>query len=167
MTVKTIKVGIESDAIEKLAKVTADQALEELLWNAIDAEASRIEVILHRQDLDGINKIVIEDDGHGISVADAEKIFGSIGGSLKRLKRRSPKLDRPYHGKEGKGRYKAFTLGRHIEWHSRTLTNGNVTAFSVALDASNLKAAKIGSPVTCDGTPGCQEPPSKPFQYSK
>lgn len=156
MAVKTIKVGIESDAIEKYAKVTADQALEELLWNAIDAEASRIEVILHRQELDGINKIVIEDDGHGISVDDAEKIFGNIGGSLKRLKRRSPKLDRPYHGKEGKGRYKAFKLGRHIEWHSRTLTNGSVTTFSVALDASNLKAAKIGSPVACNGIPGCQ-----------
>lgn len=156
MSVKTIKVGIESDAIEKFAKVTADQALEELIWNAIDAEASRIEVILHRQELDGIKRIVIEDDGHGISVDDAEKIFGNIGGSLKRLKRRSPKLDRPYHGKEGKGRYKAFTLGRHIEWHSRTLANGTVTAFSVALDASNLKAAKIDSPVACDGIPGCQ-----------
>lgn len=156
MTIKTIKVGIESDAIETLSKVPADQALEELIWNAIDAEASQIEIEFHRQDLDGIVRIVIHDDGHGISIDDAEKIFGNIGGSLKRLKRRSPKLDRPYHGKEGKGRYKAFTLGRHIEWHSRTLTNGTISAFSVALDASNLKAAKIGSPEPCDGSPGCQ-----------
>lgn len=156
MAVKTIKVGIESDAIEKFAKVTADQALEELIWNALDAEASKIEIVLHRQQLDGITKVVINDDGHGISVDDAEKIFGNIGGSLKRLKRRSPKLDRPYHGQEGKGRYKAFSLGRHIEWHSRTLTNGKVSAFSVSLDASNLKAAKIGSPIDCVGEPGCQ-----------
>lgn len=156
MSVKTIKVGIESDAIEKFAKVSVDQALEELIWNSIDAEASLIEVVLHRQELEGITKVVINDDGHGISVDDAEKIFGNIGGSLKRLKRRSPKLDRPYHGKEGRGRYKAFSLGRHIEWHSRTLTNGSVSAFSVSLDASNLKAAKVGSPETCDGSPGCQ-----------
>lgn len=156
MTIRTIRVGIESDAIEKFSNVTVDQALEELIWNAIDAEASRIEIILHRQELEAINKIVIEDDGHGISVDDAEKVFGSIGGSLKRLNRRSPKLDRPYHGQEGKGRYKAFKLGRHIEWNSRTLKNGSVTAFSVALDASNFKAAKIGLPVPCDGTPGCQ-----------
>ena len=156
MTIKTIKVGIESDAIEKLSKVTADQALEELIWNSIDAEASQIEIVLHRQELDGITRIVVSDDGHGISVSDAEKIFGNIGGSLKRLKRRSPKLDRPYHGKEGKGRYKVFSLGRHIEWHSRTLTNGTVSAFSVALDASNLNSAKLGSPVSCDGHPGCQ-----------
>ncbi len=68
MSIKTIKVGIESDAIEKFAKVTADQALEELIWNALDAEASKIEIELHRQQLDGITKLVINDDGHGISV---------------------------------------------------------------------------------------------------
>ena len=146
MTVKTIKVRIESDAIEKFSKVSVDQALEEMIWNAIDAEASVIEIVLDRQDLEGINRIVIRDDGHGISIDDAEKIFGSIGGSLKRLRRRSPKLDRPYHGKEGKGRYKAFSLGRHIEWHSRVLTSGKVSSFSVTLDGANLKSAKIGSP---------------------
>lgn len=156
MAVKTIKVGIESDAIEKLSRVSAEQALEELIWNSIDAEASLIDVVLQRQELEGIARIVVNDDGHGIPFSDAEKIFGSIGGSLKRLKRRSPRLDRPYHGKEGKGRYKAFTLGRHIEWHSRSLTNGSVSSFSVSLDAANLKAAKIGSLVASDGNPGCQ-----------
>jgi hypothetical protein len=156
MSVKTIKVGIESDAIEKISKVTVDQAIEELIWNAIDAEASLIEVVLHRQELEGITRIVLRDDGHGISIDDAEKIFGSIGGSLKRLKRRSPRLDRPYHGKEGKGRYKALSLGRRIEWHSRTLTNGSVNSFSVSLDGAHLKSAKISSPVACEGNPGCE-----------
>jgi hypothetical protein len=156
MNAKTISVGIEPDAIERFSKVTADQALEELIWNAIDAEASLIQVVLHRQQLQGIIRVVVADDGHGISIDDADKAFGSIGGSLKRLKRRSPRLDRPYHGKEGKGRYKAFSLGRHIEWHTRTLANGIVQSFSVELDAGNLKSARIGSPVPCDGTPGCE-----------
>ena len=40
MSVKTLKVGIESDAIEQLSKVTIDKALEELIWNAIDADSS-------------------------------------------------------------------------------------------------------------------------------
>jgi len=155
MAVRTIKVGIEADAIEKISKVQPDQAIEELIWNAIDAEASVIEIILHRNEIKGITRIVVSDDGHGIAVDDAEKIFGNIGGSRKRLRRRSPKLDRPYHGKEGKGRYKAFSLGRHIEWHSRTLANGTVTAFSVTLDGAHLKDAKIGSQVACDGSPGC------------
>jgi len=155
MSVKTINVGIESDAIEQLSKVSADKALEELIWNAIDAEATLIEIILYRNELDGIHRVVISDNGHGISTDDAEKIFGSIGGSLKRLKRRSPKLDRPYHGQEGKGRYKAFSLGRRVKWQSRTLTNGCVSAFSVTLDGARLKSATIDSPKACDGEPGC------------
>lgn len=155
MSIKTIDVGIESDAIEQLSKVSADKALEELIWNAIDAEATLIEIILHRNKLKGIDRVVVSDNGHGISTDDAETIFGSIGGSLKRLKRRSPKLDRPYHGQEGKGRYKAFSLGRRVKWQSRTLTNGSVSAFSVTLDGARLKSATIGSPQACDGEPGC------------
>ena len=34
MTVKTIRFGIESDAIEKFSKISVYQALEELIWNA-------------------------------------------------------------------------------------------------------------------------------------
>jgi hypothetical protein len=61
MTVKTIKVGIESGAIDKFSKVLVEHALEELSWNAVDAEASVIEILLDRQDLEWINRIVIRD----------------------------------------------------------------------------------------------------------
>jgi len=71
MAVRTIKVGIEADAIEKISKVQPDQAIEELIWNAIDAEASVIEIILHRNEIKGITRIVVSDDGHGIAVDDA------------------------------------------------------------------------------------------------
>lgn len=155
MKTKTIEVGIESDAIEKIAKVSADQAIEELIWNAIDAEASTIRIDFDRNEIDGIAKITITDDGHGISPDDAETIFGSIGGSMKRLKRRSPKLERPYHGQEGQGRYKAFSLGRKIEWISRPLTNGSVTEFSIVLNSAKLKSATIRPPASHNGTTGC------------
>jgi hypothetical protein len=155
MSTKTLKVGIESDAIEQLSKVTVDKALEELIWNAIDAEATLIEVVLDRNELDGTERLVIKDNGHGISTDDAETIFKSIGGSLKRLRRRSPKLDRPYHGQEGKGRYKAFSLGRRVTWQSRALDKGSVSEFSVTLDVAKLKSATIKSPSPCDSEPGC------------
>lgn len=153
---KTITVGIAPDAIEKISKVSPDSALEELLWNAIDAEATRIEVTFFENALKGIDRIVVSDNGHGISEADAENIFGKIGGSPKRLRRRSPNLDRPYHGKEGQGRYKSFSLGRKLAWHSRTLNNGSLLTFKVQLDSSSLKSAEIGTPVACDGTTGCE-----------
>ena len=152
---KTIAVGIASDALEKLSKVSVDVALEELIWNAIDAEASNIEISFGRNELEAITEVVVTDDGHGISIQDAERIFGSIGGSLKRKQRRSPKLGRPYHGQEGQGRYKAFSLGRQLEWKSRSLQNGSLQEFSVVLDKGNLKSAMVGQPFSSSGSAGC------------
>ena len=130
---KTITVGIAPDAIEQIAKVPPDRAVEELIWNAIDAEATRIEVIFYENKMKGIDRIVVSDNGHGIPVEAAESIFGDIGGSPKRLRRRSPTLGRPYHGKEGKGRYKGFSIGNRVEWHSRCQVDGSLQAFSVRL----------------------------------
>jgi hypothetical protein len=154
-TIKTIAVGIKPDAIEKHAKVPPDRAIEELIWNAIDAEATYIEVTFYENPMLGIERIVVSDNGHGIAVSEAETAFENIGGSAKRLRRRSPNLERPYHGKDGEGRYKALNIGRHVEWHSRTLTNGSVVTFSVCIDGSQMSSADITVPVSCDGTPGC------------
>lgn len=141
MAFKTITVGIKPDAIETISKVKVGPAIEELVWNAIDAEATHIEVVFYENQLHGIDRIVVTDDGHGIPTEEAENIFGNIGGSPKRLRRRSPNLDRPYHGKDGKGRYKAFSLGRHVEWHSRTLTDGRLQTFCVELNSSKIGSA--------------------------
>ncbi len=155
MAYKTIKVEIKPDAIESLSKVSPDRALEELIWNAIDAEATQIEIVFYENSLHGIERIVVSDNGHGISLHESEEVFGSIGGSPKRLRRRSPNLERPYHGKEGKGRYKAFSLGRHIEWHSRFLSNGKIQTFAVELDSEQIGAARVGEAIDCEGKTGC------------
>jgi hypothetical protein len=152
---KKIAVGIAPDAIERIAKVAPDKAIEELIWNAIDAEATRIDVVFQLNAIDGIEKITVSDNGHGISEKDAEEIFSKVGGSPKRNRRRSPNLDRPYHGKEGQGRYKALSLGRKLSWISRTLSNEKMWSLIVQLDGTALRSAEIGIPTECDGTPGC------------
>lgn len=155
MTVKTITVGIAEDAIEQITKVSLDRAVEELIWNALDGEATKVEVVFHENPLEGIEKIVVSDNGHGIPHDQAETIFKQIGGSPKKNRRRSPTLDRPYHGREGKGRYKAFTLGQCVTWQSRVLTNGTVQSFHVTLRSSKLRKVEIASPEPCDGSSGC------------
>lgn len=155
MTTKTITVGIAEDAIEQLAKVSLDKAIEELIWNAMDAEATRVSVVFHSNSMEGIEKVVVSDNGHGLPYEDAETIFKQIGGSPKKTRRRSPNLDRPYHGKEGKGRYKAFSLGKCITWQSRFLQHGKVLTYEITLRSSRLKKATIASPESCDGSSGC------------
>ena len=155
MTTKTITVGIAEDAIEQIAKVSLDKAIEELIWNALDAEATKVQVAFQLNAMDGIEQVVVSDNGHGLPYEDAEAIFKQIGGSPKKTRRRSPTLDRPYHGKEGKGRYKAFSLGQCITWQSRYLTHGKVNAYAITLRSSRLKKATIASPEPCDGSSGC------------
>lgn len=155
MAIKTITVGIAEDAIEQLAKVALDRAVEELIWNSLDAEATRVEVTFHTNTLKGVERVVVSDNGHGIPFDQAESIFKQIGGSLKKTRRRSPNLDRPYHGQEGKGRYKAFSLGHCVMWQSRVLEGGRVKSFNITLRSSKLKKAELASPETCDGSSGC------------
>ncbi len=155
MTTKTINVGIAEDAIEQIAKVSLDKAIEELIWNALDAEATKVKISFQLTSMDGIEKIFVSDNGHGIPYGDAEAIFKQIGGSPKKTRRRSPNLDRPYHGKEGKGRYKAFSLGHCISWRSRYLAEGKVQEYEITLQSSRLKKATIDSPVPCNASSGC------------
>ena len=58
MGYKTIAVGIKPDAIETISKVSVERAIEELIWNAIDAEACDIKVIFEENQLEGIDKVV-------------------------------------------------------------------------------------------------------------
>jgi signal transduction histidine kinase len=70
MTTKTITVGIAEDAIEQIAKVSLDKAIEELIWNALDAEATKVKVSFQLNSMDGIEKVIVSDNGHGLPYED-------------------------------------------------------------------------------------------------
>jgi DNA mismatch repair ATPase MutL len=50
-----------------------------LIWNSPDADARKVKVSSARNDLDGIDEIRVEDDGHGMTRADAEEAFAASG----------------------------------------------------------------------------------------
>lgn len=92
------------------------RAVAELVWNALDADANKVEVTLRRNAADGIDGLTVEDDGHGISPEETESDFKWIGGSWKRRTRKSKGLGRPLHGHAGQGRLRAFALGTAVKW---------------------------------------------------
>jgi DNA mismatch repair ATPase MutL len=57
------------------------RAVIELIWNAVDAEASVVAVEMERIASGAITRVRIEDDGHGISSDEVVSTFGRIGGS--------------------------------------------------------------------------------------
>ncbi len=58
---------------------TSTRALGELVSNALDAGADRIEIEIKRNDLKGIESISITDNGSGISRAQLEDRFVVVG----------------------------------------------------------------------------------------
>ena len=81
----TLNLQAKQDFLERDA-ATRDplRALSEFVWNALDADASKVEIQLERNDLGGLAAIRIVDDGTGISAQHAEVDFGNLGASWKR-----------------------------------------------------------------------------------
>src|SRR5687768_7647821 len=71
----------------------------ELIWNAIDADASIVRVSLRDNGLGlgGVREIEVVDDGHGIDLQAAMDGFLALGRSWKADGGRSRTLGRPLH----------------------------------------------------------------------
>ena len=93
------------DHVERLARVKDPiGAVKELVWNALDAEATRVEVTLTCSELGAVEKVTVVDNGTGITPEGSVPAFERIGGSWKKMTRRTPNLNRLLHGSTGQGR---------------------------------------------------------------
>lgn len=114
MTTFTVTAG--TDHLTRLSKATPLAALSELIWNGLDADATNVSVVFIKNKLDQIQEIIVRDDGHGLHRDDTEARFAQLGGSWKKSKKFSDG-GRFLHGSEGKGRFKALSLGRIAAWN--------------------------------------------------
>jgi hypothetical protein len=142
--VEHVSISIQEDFLARQTRAQPIAALAELIWNSLDGEASSVDVEFERADLaGGLSKIVVYDNGEGFPRSEAAKLFGNLGGSWKRLTRRTRTKSRMVHGQEGRGRYKAFALGRSIVWKVCYLDAGKPKAFEISLLESDLKDVAI------------------------
>jgi hypothetical protein len=146
-----IRLDVAHDFVAALAKLKKPIiGIEELVWNSLDADAKRVEVILRRGPLDGLDSIIVQDDGHGMAPDEKEKSFGILGGSAKRVRSHSPG-GRRLHGRDGKGRFRAFGLGTRVTWTSRFKEKKLVSEWSITANATNLCAFQFSDPVERTG----------------
>ncbi len=79
---RTIHTVGEKDHLERLVRVRPIAGLAELIWNAVDADATEVEF---EEDFSGgLVAISVIDNGTGIGELDADSGFGHLGGSWKR-----------------------------------------------------------------------------------
>ncbi|MBR2838915.1 MAG: ATP-binding protein [Kiritimatiellae bacterium] len=147
---KQIYVQAQADHIESLFRSSPLAAVEELVWNALDANAREVRVDLVTNPLGAVDAVRVADDGTGIDARRADQFFGNLGGSWKRTYRGSGADTRLLHGRNGRGRFKAFALGNEVEWRTTTRIGDELLSYRLSGSADRpgvfeLEDAPTGS----------------------
>lgn len=134
----TVRLEAKPDHILRLAGIRDPlRGLAEMIWNAVDAEATTVEVHIGLNAVDGVGEVIVSDNGHGMNREECFMHFSRLGGSWKSSALVSPNIKRPLHGKSGQGRLRAFALGQDVVWttigekvtggHEETVVSGHVS----------------------------------------
>jgi Histidine kinase-, DNA gyrase B-, and HSP90-like ATPase len=149
MVVLTLKA--KHDHLKKVA-TTRDliKAISEFVWNALDADSKLTQVQFHRNALDGLESILIRDDGTGISRERAEHDFESLGASWKLSKLHTPVWGRAIHGKEGQGRLRFYSVAQGATWVTVYEKTGKRFRLTIRIDGDRLETSDVSDPIEVD-----------------
>lgn len=142
----TLKFTVASALLRELGERLVGQphiALAELIKNAYDADASRIEIRVDP----AADRIEIVDNGHGMSAEEFERFWMCIGSTHKLKQRTSRNLGRPVTGSKGVGRLSVQFLARTIELitvseHSEKQELSAFVDWDRAVEADSLTSAE-------------------------
>ena len=118
-----------------MVKANAVAGVAELVWNSLDAEATRVDVRVHCTAAGAVDQVTVTDDGHGFSPDEVEDLMSTVGGSWKAYKgdRKTRNGKRILHGRKGEGRLQAFAFGDIARWESVAEVDGSnhLTEFTI------------------------------------
>ena len=105
--------------------------LSEVVANSWDADAEHVSISIDSKR--GI--VTIQDDGHGMTVEDANKKYLHVGYERRKNEGRTPKFDRAVMGRKGIGKLSLFSIADTVTVHS--VRNGDKHGF--IMDAKEIK----------------------------
>lgn len=143
MSQQAYPVEVQPDYLEKITGAKPPQALAELIWNSLDADATRISVRFENNDLGKLSKIEVRDNGTGIPYERAPELFGRLGGSWKRPGARTDRENRFLHGQDGRGRFKSFALGSYARWEVVYERGGSFFSYDILMSADRIREVRI------------------------
>src|SRR5688572_26462954 len=117
-------------------------ALVELIKNSYDADASRVTVFAENLHTGTGGRVVIADDGSGMTREQFAEGFLRIASRWKdRSERRSTRYKRHFTGAKGIGRLAAHKLAAFMTVHSVAASNGHkFTAIDATIDWDKIEA---------------------------
>lgn len=126
---KTNQNRIRTEIITKQYPYIPD-VFREIITNSIDAEATNIEVEIYKNLIGGISKVIISDNGLGMTKDVVLNIFSQIATDNKA---KNPNQI----GQFGIGRFSVYTLGSLISWETRAkIEKDKVSIIKFTLDSS-------------------------------
>ncbi|WP_375385780.1 ATP-binding protein [uncultured Microbacterium sp.] len=131
----SIQVSAGKSLLEGYMK-TPPVGLCELVWNAFDEDAKLVTISVERGPLGGIEGVRVVDDGKGMNRERAESAFSHVGDSWKLAPGTTSANGRPVHGKYGRGRYAAFSIGSLVRWVSTSKATAGAQLASIEVKGS-------------------------------
>jgi len=143
MSIRSYPVEVQSDFLEKITRARPVHALSEMIWNSLDADATSVDVGFVYNHLNTMTAIVVTDNGFGLPFTEAPELFKRLGGSWKKAGATTKKEGRFLHGEDGRGRFKAFALGRIAEWDVTYERDSDLWTFKITMSNSNIREVLI------------------------
>lgn len=109
--------------------------LAEVVANAWDADATRVDVTLNKDK----DEIIIQDNGHGMTFDDLNNKYLTVGYERRKNKEaKSPKYNRPVMGRKGIGKLSLFSVANEIQVETQ-VSGGVLQGFLMKI--SDMKKA--------------------------
>lgn len=131
---KTVRFTVDAALLRELGARLVGQphiALAELIKNSYDADARHVRIQFED------DRIVLEDDGHGMSYTDFVNFWMRVGTTHKSIDQASPELKRVYTGSKGVGRLAAQLLANQLEVTSTALKEPSVAGYAERLESGS------------------------------
>ena len=122
--------------------------LSEVVANSWDADAEHVSISIDSNE----GTVTIKDDGHGMTVNDANRKYLFVGYERRKNEGRTPKFNRPVMGRKGIGKLSLFSIARIVTVH--TVRDGDKHGFIMDSDEIEEKIKHGGetkyNPTTID-----------------
>lgn len=141
-----------------------EAALIELVKNSYDADSAYVYISISPPD--NQDKIIVQDEGHGMSAEDLVNKWLEPATNDKLERRRSPVKERAMLGAKGVGRFASARLGRYLHLKSTKINkSGKLETSEIALDWKQFEEATYLDQVDIDITSGPARPSAVPGVY--
>jgi len=124
--------------------VSLSPVIGELVSNAWDADAEKVEITLPKESVTSSSEIIVKDGGHGMNANEVQEAYLRIGRNAREdLKRDTTELKgRPLMARKGLGKLSSFGIASELE--VRTVKNGE--AVCIKLNYERMKTWPRGKP---------------------